>query len=90
MTHDDQLLIFRAYLQSASIKETGYRYGYTPQTIKNTLTALYRDLDVHSAIEAAEKLGWLKFPPLPDVHACGLAGTCRLPRGHRGPHKVAA
>jgi hypothetical protein len=89
MTHDERLVLFRAYLQSASIKQAAYRYGYSPQTVKNALSALYADLDVHSAVEAAARLGWLKFPPL-DVHRCGLAGTCRLPHGHRGPHKVEA
>ena len=36
--------------------------GVTPQTVKNNLSTIYRELGVRSRSQAAYRLGWLEIP----------------------------
>lgn len=36
--------------------------GVTPQTVKNNLSTLYRELGVRGRSQAAHRLGWLDIP----------------------------
>ena len=80
-----QLVAFRAYVQTGSLKEAAHVLGLTVPTIKNHLAGLYARLGVNGAMEAATALGWVTLPG--DGPAmCGWRGSCSRPRGHRGHH----
>ena len=85
-----QLALLRSYLELASLKEAACAQGVAFQTAKNHLTALYRSLGVHSAIEASVALGWTRLPDLPELPRCGaMTGRCLLQPGHTGAHRGA-
>ena len=78
-----ELDILAAVYATGSIDGAAVRLGRSPQTVKNTPRSLYARLDVHSAIEAGSKLGWVAVPR---SGTCGWLGACGRNPGHRGHH----
>lgn len=57
-----ELEVLAAYCRHHSTKLAAHELGITDKSARKRLSHLYARLDVASAIEAAEMLGWLTVP----------------------------
>jgi hypothetical protein len=76
-----ELLTLAAVYETGSTQAAAIALGIGDQTVRNRLRALYARLDVHSAIQAGTRLGWITVPG-----TCGWLGACGRNEGHRGHH----
>jgi DNA-binding NarL/FixJ family response regulator len=63
-----ELLVLAAVLSHGSQKDAAFELGITQGTVSNTLTHLYRKLDVDCVTGALLVLGWAKVPDVVETH----------------------
>jgi hypothetical protein len=80
------LRVFAAYVREGSLKAAASKLGIANSTVKNQMSELYGRLDVCCAMDAAQKLGWVRIPGEEHLQECKWTGYCSHPLGHRGHH----
>lgn len=68
-----QFEVIRAYALTGSRKEVAAALGIKSQTVDNHLTAIFKRLNVETAIEAFLALDWLDVPELTQQDAENMA-----------------
>lgn len=81
-----QIRAFAAFVKAGSTKAAAHMLGVSEHTVNNHKTGLYSALGAEGALDALEKLGWLKLPDDDSELICGWVGFCSHRKGHGDEH----